>query len=1027
MSEKQDRNEAELRAAGRAEDAGKRTAGEAAGKRTAGAAAAAAEAAGGETAGKADAGGESEAAAKRMSGAAAVDAAAGAGEDTVTGEDAAAGEEADAGEDTVTGEDADAGEDAAAAAGAPGRFDRLTQDEGNVRKLTGMYKNWFLDYASYVILERAVPHVEDGLKPVQRRILHAMKAVDDGRFNKVANIVGQTMQYHPHGDASIKDALVQLGQKDLLIDCQGNWGNILTGDEAAAGRYIEARLSKFALDVVFNKKTTEWMRSYDGRNEEPVTLPIKFPLLLAQGSDGIAVGLASKILPHNFVELIDASIAHLEGREFQLWPDFPTGGLADVSRYNDGLRGGTVKVRARISKIDKRTLAITEIPYTTTTESIKESIIKANDKGKIKIRKVDDNTADKVEIVIQVSPDESSDKTIDALYAFTDCEVSIAPNSCVIWNEKPHFLGVSEILRRSADHTKQLLGRELEIRLGELNEAWHAASLERIFIEDKLYQLIEGCRSREEAYAAVDKGLEPFKKLLRREVTLDDVQKLTELKFIRISRYDSEKADNEIRQIEEQIGQTRHDLEHLTEYAVAWYARIREKYGKGRERRTELREFDSIEATKVAVTNAKLYVDRAEGFFGIGKSMKDAEFVCDCSDIDDVIVFTKEGRYVITKVSDKAFFQKNIYYIGVFKRNDERTIYNVLYRDGKNGPIMMKRCAIKSVTRDKEYDITKGTPRSEILYMTVNPNGEAEVLKVYFKPRPRLKKVIVDLDFSELAIKGRQSQGNLFSRYGIHKIVLKERGTSTLGGQDIWYDEDVRRLNADGRGVLLGEFKGDDKLIVWTRKNQYYITGYDLAQHFPDDTIRVERYRADRVYSLCYFDREQGYYYMKRFAAEKSDRMQFFLDEQGQADFVCLTGRSGARLEITYKGAQASRPADLLEVDDFVGVKSHRAKGKRLTTFDVASLRFIEPEEPEPDPEETPEAGETEEPDASPEGRDADSGAVPENGGAPQGGGASADRGASAGGGAPQGVAFEIERARGDADRMADPEQLNLF
>ena len=898
---------------------------------------------------------------------------------------------------------ADGGEkapEAGSRAGA-GRYDRLTQEEGSVRKLTGMYRNWFLDYASYVILERAVPHVEDGLKPVQRRILHAMKTVDDGRYNKVANIVGQTMQYHPHGDASIKDALVQLGQKDLLIDCQGNWGNILTGDEAAAGRYIEARLSKFALDVVFNRKTTEWMLSYDGRKEEPVTLPIKFPLLLAQGADGIAVGLASKILPHNFVELIHAAIAHLQGREFQLYPDFPTGGMADVSRYNDGLRGGAVKVRARISKIDKRTLAITEIPYTTTTESIKESIIKANEKGKIKIRKVDDNTAEKVEIIVQVSPDESSDKTIDALYAFTDCEVSISPNACVIWDEKPHFLGVSEILRRSADHTKYLLGRELEIRLGELNEAWHAASLERIFIEHKLYQLIEGCRTREAAYEAVDKGLEPYKKQLRREVTLDDVQRLTELKFIRISRYDSERADNEIRQIEEQIAQTKYDLAHLTEYAVAYYERICEKYGKGRERRTELREFDSIEATKVAVTNAKLYVDRAEGFFGIGKSMKDAEFVCDCSDIDDVIVFTRDGRYVITRVSDKAFFDKGIYYIGVFKRNDERTIYNVLYRDGKNGPILMKRCAIKGITRDKENDITKGTPRSEILYMSVNPNGEAEVLKVYFKPRPRLKRVIVDLDFSTLAIKGRQSQGNLFSRYGIHKIVLKERGTSTLGGQQIWFDEDVRRLNADGRGRLLGEFKGDDRLLVWTSKNQYYITGYDLGQHFPDETVRVEKYVAERVYSLCYFDREQRYYYLKRFPIEASDRMQFFLDEQGQADFVAMTDRTGALLRIEYGGANASRPADEIDVDEFVGVKSHRAKGKRLTTYEVASLAFIEPELPEePEPEaDSPQEG------------------IPD--GAESGGAGPAEEAG--------GAAFEIERARGDVDEVIDPEQLNLF
>lgn len=901
--------------------------------------------------------------------------------------------------------------------GTAGKYDRLTS-ENSVRKLTGMYKTWFLDYASYVILERAVPHIEDGLKPVQRRILHAMKSVDDGRYNKVANIVGQTMQYHPHGDASIKDALVQLGQKDLLIDCQGNWGNILTGDEAAAGRYIEARLSKFALDVVFNKKTTEWMRSYDGRNEEPVTLPIKFPLLLAQGADGIAVGLASKILPHNFNELISACIAHLRGEDFQLYPDFPTGGMIDVSRYNDGLRGGTVKVRAKISKIDKRTLAITEIPYTTTTESLKESIIKANDKGKIKIRKVDDNTAEKVEIVIQVAADESSDKTIDALYAFTDCEVSIAPNSCVICDEKPVFMGVKEILRRSADHTKALLGRELEIRLNELNEAWHAASLERIFIENKLYQLIEGCRTREEAYAAVDKGLEPFKKLLRREVTIEDVQRLTELKFIRISRYDSDKADNEIRQIEADIEQTKDNIAHLTDYAVAYYERIREKYGKGRERRTEIREFDSIEATKVAVTNAKLYVDRAEGFFGIGKSMKDAEFVCDCSDIDDVIVILKDGRYVITKVSDKSFFDKGIYYIGVFKRNDERTIYNVLYRDGKNGPIMMKRCAIKGITRDKEYNLTKGTPKSEILYMSVNANGEAEVLKIYFKPRPRLKKLIVDLDFSTLAIKGRQSQGNLFSRYGIHKIVLKERGTSTLGGQNIWYDDDIHRLNTDGRGMLLGEFKGDDKIVVWTSKNQYYITGFDVAQHFPDDTVLVQKFSADRFYSLCYFDREQGYYYMKRFALELTDKMQFFLDENGQSDFVCVTYSKGAKLRITYKGAQASRPADEIDVDEFVGVKSHRAKGKRLTTYDVDTLTFIEPEEPE-----EPEDGDDEVADNGNETMsEPDFGAgephavdIPDV----------IDDGAASV--TDDGVRIEIDRPHNELDEQIDPEQLNLF
>ena len=890
-------------------------------------------------------------------------------------------------------------------ASEPGKYDRLMAEQ-SVRRLTGMYKNWFLDYASYVILERAVPHVDDGLKPVQRRILHAMKVVDDGRYNKVANVVGQTMQYHPHGDASIKDALVQLGQKELLIDCQGNWGNILTGDDAAAGRYIEARLSKFALEVVYNKKTTEWMLSYDGRKEEPVTLPVKFPLLLAQGTEGIAVGLASKILPHNFLELIHASIAYLRGEEFQLYPDFPTGGMVDVSKYNDGLRGGVIKVRAKISKIDKRTLAITEIPFSTTTESVKDSIIKANEKGKIKIRRVDDNTAKKAEIIVQVAADESSDRTIDALYAFTSCEVSISPNSCVIRDDKPAFMGVSDILRHSVERTKSLLKKELEIRLAELNEAWHSASLERIFIENKLYQLIEGCKSREEAYTAVDKGLEPFKKLLRREVTMEDVQRLTELKFIRISRYDSDKADNEIKQIEADIKATKHDLAHLVDYTIAYYEHIRDKYGKGHERRTEIRSFDSIEATKVAVSNAKLYVDRAEGFFGIGKSMKDSEFVCDCSDIDDVIVILKDGRYFIKKVADKCFVDKNIYYIGVFKRNDERTIYNVLYRDGKNGPIMMKRCAITSITRDKEYNLTKGTPKSDIIYMTVNPNGEAEVLKVYFKPRPRLKKVIVDLDFSTIAIKGRQSQGNLFSRYGIHKIVLKEKGTSTLAGQNIWWDDDIRRLNSDGRGRLLGEFKGDDRLVVWTSKHQYYVTGFDLGQHFPDETVKVEKFVPERIYSLCYFDKEQGYFYMKRFTLESSDRLQPFLDEDGNDDFVCITSRGGATLRITYKGAQATRPTDEISVDDFVGVKSRKAKGKRLTTYDVDTLTFIEPEEPEqpevPLDENVEAAAEPENLDLSDMIDDEEFAPIDNSG-------------------------TTIEVIRNRIDEMVDPEQLNLF
>lgn len=905
--------------------------------------------------------------------------------------------------------------------GRPAKFGRLTGDGADRRKLTGMYKDWFLDYASYVILERAVPHVDDGLKPVQRRILHAMRKLDDGRYNKVANIIGSTMQYHPHGDASIGDALVQLGQKDMLIDCQGNWGNILTGDGAAAPRYIEARLSKFALDVVFNPKTTEWMLSYDGRNQEPVTLPVKFPLLLAQGVEGIAVGLASKILPHNFNELVDASIAYLRGEPFELYPDFPSGGLCDVTRYNDGLRGGAVKVRARINKIDKRTLAITEIPYGTTTESIKESIIKANDKGKIKIKKVDDNTSDQVEIIIHVSNDESSDRTIDALYAFTDCEVSISPNSCVIMDDKPHFMGVHEILRRCADRTRELLRRELEIRLEELEQDWHMSSLEKIFIENKIYQRMEEATSREAAYAAVDEGLKPFAHLLRREITLDDVVKLTELRMIRISRYDSFKADEHVKSVEQEIAQVKRHLATLTDFTIAYFRRIKEKYGRGRERRTELREFDSIEATKVVVANAKLYVDRAEGFFGIGSAMRKDEFVCDCSDIDDVIVVTKEGKYVITKVSEKAFFAKNIYYIGIFKRNDERTIYNVLYRDGRGGPLMMKRCAIKGITRDREYDLTKGTPRSEILYMSVNPNGEAEVLKVYFKPRPRLKKVIVDLDFSTLAIKGRQSQGNLFSRYGIHKIVMKERGTSTLGSQEIWFDDDVHRLNTEGRGYALGAFKGEDKLLVWTPRT-YYITGYDLQQHFPDDTVLVERYRPERVYAVCYFDREQNYYYLKRFPIESSDKTQFFLDEEGTGDFVCRTGRAGAQLEVTYAGAQASRPAERIEVDGFVGVKSHRAKGKRVTTFEVASLHFVEPEE---------------EPADSAAGDDR-SGDAPAGGPAVATGAAAANEvGAASGIELPEGpaavppqtddVEFTIERPRGDQDDVIDVEQLNLF
>ena len=867
------------------------------------------------------------------------------------------------------------------------KFGMLTGDTAKF-KLAGMYKNWWIDYASYVILERAVPHIEDGLKPVQRRILHSMRRLEDGRYNKVANVIGHTMQFHPHGDASIGDALVQLGQKGILIDCQGNWGNTLTGDSAAAPRYIEARLSKFALDVVFNPKTTEWMLSYDGRNQEPVTLPVKFPLLLAQGVEGIAVGLASKILPHNFNELIDAAIAHLRGEEFTLLPDFPTGGTADCSRYNDGLRGGTVKVRAKISKVDTKTLAITEIPFGTTTDSIKESIVKANEKGKIKIKRVDDITTDKAEIIIHVSNDESTDKTIDALYAFTDCEVSISPNACVIRDNKPHFIGVSEILRHSAEHTRELLNKELHIRLEELDLDWHATSLEKLFIENKMYEAIEGCKTREEAYEAVDSRLEPFKGRLRREVTRDDIVKLTELRFIRISRYDSSKADEHIRAVEAEIKEVNHNIEHITDYTTAYYEGIKNKYGQDRQRRTEIREFDSIEAAKVVVANSKLYVNRAEGFFGIGQSMKKEELVCDCSDMDDVIIICNDGSYTVTKVSEKAFFAKNIYYIGVFKRGDERTIYNLLYRDGKNGAVMMKRCAIKGVTRDKVYNLTKGTPGSSILYLSVNPNGEAEVLKIYFKPRPRLKKVITDFDFSTLAIKGRQSQGNLFSRYGIHKIVLKERGTSTLAGQNIWYDTEIHKLNNEGRGRLLGEFSGDDKIVVMT-KNQYYVTPFDLLHHFPEDAIYVEKYNPDTVFSVAYYDEGQKYYYVKRFQAEQNEKMQQYLDDDCR--FVCMCDYDGPRLTVTYQGAQQNRPADTVNVEEFIGVKSHRAKGKRITTYDIGSLQFLEPEPPEESQE--------------PEGDDL----------------AEAEETA-----AGDDIKFEIEYAKGD-EANDETGQLNLF
>ncbi len=826
------------------------------------------------------------------------------------------------------------------------RIAKLTGEGAKKVQVSGMFKEWFLDYASYVILERAVPHLDDGLKPVQRRILHAMKRLDDGRYNKVANIIGYTMQYHPHGDASIGDALVQLGQKDLLIDMQGNWGNILTGDGAAAPRYIEARLSKFALDVVFNPKTTEWMPSYDGRNQEPVTLPLKFPLLLAQGVEGIAVGLASKILPHNFNEIIDAAILHLKGKDFELYPDFPTGGYMDCSRYNDGLRGGAVKIRAKIEKLDRKTLVIKDIPFSKTTTTLIDSILKANDKGKIKIKKIDDNTAQNVEILIHLYPDISPDKTIDALYAFTDCEISLSPNSCIIYDNKPRFMGMKEILRTSVARTKHLLTRELEIRFSELEENWHMSSLEKIFIENRIYITIEDCETWESVIETIDKGLEPFKKRLRRDVTRDDIIKLTEIKIKRISKYDAKRADEQIKGIEEEMEEVKNHLANIVAYAINYFQQIKKKYGKGRERKTEIRSFDTIMATKVVAANEKLYVNREEGFFGT--SLKKDDYVGDCSDIDEVIVFLKNGKYMITKVQDKAFFGKGIEHIAVFKRNDSRTIYNVLYRDGRSGGIMMKRCAITGITRDKEYDITKGTEGSQILYMSANPNGEAEVLKIFLKPRPRLRNLIVDLDFSQLAIKGRQSQGNIFTRYAIHKVQVKERIGSTLGGIKVWFDWDVFRLNHDGRGEFIGEFQSTDRLLVVNKDGEYYLSGYDPSTHLGDNVLFLQKFDPEKVFSATYFDGEQGLFYLKRFTFEPIEKPHCFISNGTKSYLVEMNSDLYPCLHVTFGGKNANREPEDIDVDEFIAVKSFRAKGKRISSYQIKATKFIEPLEKEP-------------------------------------------------------------------------------
>ncbi|HOO84452.1 MAG TPA: DNA gyrase/topoisomerase IV subunit A [Prolixibacteraceae bacterium] len=837
------------------------------------------------------------------------------------------------------------------------RSEEPGKEKHELKYLGGMYETWFLEYASYVILERAVPYVNDGLKPVQRRILHAMKEMDDGRFNKVANIIGQTMQYHPHGDASIGDALVQIGQKDLLVETQGNWGNILTGDGAAAPRYIEARLSKFALDVVFNPKTTNWQLAYDGRKREPVTLPVKFPLLLAQGVEGIAVGLSSKLLPHNFNELIDAAIAYLKGNDFEIFPDFPTGGYIDVSKYNDGQRGGNVRVRAKIEKVDNKTLAVTEIPFGRTTSSVIESIIKANDKGKIKLKKIDDNTSANVEILIHLVPGISSDKTIDALYAFTDCEVSISPNACIIEDDKPHFIGVSDILKKNADQTVFLLKLELEIKKGELEEQWHFASLEKIFIEERIYKdkEFEDSKNMDEAVAHIDKRLEPWKPKFRRAITRDDILRLMEIKMGRILKFNTDKANDQILAIEDEIAEIIHNIENIIPFTIAWFNKIKSKYGKGRERKTEIRNFENIVATKVVVANEKLYVDYDEGF--MGTSLKKNTYVCDCSDIDDIIVFRKDGTYFVTKVSEKAFVGKNLLHVAVFKKDDKRTIYNLVYRDGKAGATYMKRFAVTGVTRDKEYNMTQGSAGTRILYFSANPNGEAELLRVTLKPKPRLKKLIFDIDMAELAIKGRSSMGNMVTRNDVHKVALKEKGASTLGDRKIYFDPDVKRLNADKRGEFLGEFQGDDRILVITKSGDFELFTFDLENHFPEDILLLEKFNHRKIMSVVYWDNEQQFYYVKRFQIDEDtpvNKPQNFIGETPDNKLISITWVHYPRLELEFGGKNSDRENEIVEVAEFISIKSYKAKGKRLTNFEVKKVKEIEPVVKDEDEHEPP-------------------------------------------------------------------------
>lgn len=853
-------------------------------------------------------------------------------------------------DDTYTDEDEFLDDTEAGSGGFSSMFVDLNDDI--VRQhLRGMFQSWYLDYASYTILDRAIPHIDDGLKPVQRRILHSMKTLDDGRFNKVANIVGNTMQYHPHGDSSIYGALVQLGQKELLIETQGNWGNTLTGAPAAAGRYIEARLSQFALEVLYNPKVTNWTMSYDGRKKEPVTLPAKYPLLLFHGVGGIAAGLSSLILPHNFTEILDAAVAYLRNEEFTLYPDFATGGFIDVSRYNDGARGGKVRIRAKIEKLDNKTLAITEIPFSTTTESLIDSIIKASEKGKIKIRKVNDNTAASAMILVHLQPGTSSDKTIDALYAFTDCELPISPNCCVIYDNKPHFISVSDVLRRNVDSTREILRAELEIQLSEVKEMLHFASLERIFIEERIYKdkEFEQSNSKEEAIAHIDRRIEPWKPKLLREVTHEDFEKLFEIKMGRILKFNVQQAEENIAAYNDRIAHLNSELSHITEYTIRWFETLKEKYGADHPRKTVIRNFENIAAATVAEANEKLYINREEGF--IGTSLKKDEYLCTCSSLDDIIIIYKDGTYKVTKVQEKLSVGKNVLYVNVFKK-DARTIYNVIYQDGKGGPYYMKRFNITGITRDRDYNITQGTKGSKIVWFSANPNGEAEVVKVTLKPIPRLKKLFIDVDFSELSIKGRGARGNLVTRNEVHRFSLKEKGKSTLGGRKVWFDPDILRLNYDARGNYLGEFGPDDLVLIILKNGEYYTSSFDASNHYDDNILRLEKYRPKHIWTAIVRDADQqNYPYLKRFTFEPSAKKQSFIGDNKKSELLWLSDNPGARFELNFSEPDTFRGPVEIHSHEFIAVKSFRAKGKRLTTYLLDSIKELEPDEIE-EPEE---------------------------------------------------------------------------